>query len=291
MPYRGMYIAAARWGSLSYSQRIIWSLRTVCHIRPDWVLCGPSAAGALGFTTAIKLQRYVHIAVPKRSQAGRHGFVIAHFYKDMPATKTVDGMCVTAEMDTMLDCGRMLDFEHAMVVCCAGLRLTGLQKRRLQDYTGSRKRLGGLPRARYVAERADPACENGGEATALAAILEVGALQPRTQATFTSPLDGGDIRVDFLWKRDDGSVIVGELDGRQKYVDPSMTGQGDSIDVILREKDRETELNMLRIGVVRFQMEHVRDRRQLRQRLHAAGVPFDPVPRRSPFGGFLCRAY
>ncbi|WP_244983287.1 hypothetical protein [Bifidobacterium ruminantium] len=291
MPYKGMYIAAAKWESLPYAQRITWALRTVCHTHPGWVLCGPSAAGALGFTTTIKLQRYVHIAVPKRSQAGRHGYVIAHFYKDMPAVKTVDGMRVTAEMDTMMDCGRMLDFEHAMVVCCTGLRLSGLPQHRLREYARGRKRISGIPRARYVAEHADPACENGGEATALAAILEVGACRPRMQATFVSPLSGGEIRADFLWERDDGSLVVGELDGRQKYVDPSMMGQGDSIDVILREKDRETQLNMLRVDVVRFQMEHVRDRGQLRQRLQAAGVPFEPVRRRSPFSGFRCKAY
>ncbi|WP_244609294.1 hypothetical protein [Bifidobacterium moukalabense] len=291
MPKKGCYISAQQWNALSYANRIIWTLRTVCHQHPDWVLCGPSAAGAYGYSTTLQLQRYVHIAVTERSKAGRHGFVIAHFYKDPPPTKVVDGMRVTGEIQTMADCARMLDFEHAMIVCCTGLRKGNLTKEKLQEFVDNKRKIGGIIRARYVAERVEPACENGGEVAAFAAMLELGFAQPQVQVTYVSPLDERDIRPDFSWKRDDGSIVVGELDGRQKYVDPSMTVDGDTIGVILREKDRESELNMLKIDVVRFQMEHVRAREPLRQRLDAARVPRNPFACVSPFAGFRSTAY
>lgn len=189
MPKKGYYISAQQWNALSYADRIKWTLRTVCHEHPDWVLCGPSAAGAYGYSTTLQLQRYVHIAVTERSKAGRHGFVIAHFYKDPPPTKVVDGMQVTAEIQTMADCARMLDFENAMIVCCTGLRKGNLTKTQLQEFVGNKRKIGGIIRARYVAEHAEPACENGGEVAALAAMLELGFAQPQAQVTYVSPLD------------------------------------------------------------------------------------------------------
>ena len=56
--------------------------------------------------------------------------------------------------------------------------------------------------------------------------IELGYQQPQAQVTFTSPLDG-----------------------RRKYTDPSMTKGVEISDVIMREKGRESELNMLRISV------------------------------------------
>ena len=185
----------------------------------------------------------------------------------------------------------MLDFENAMIVCCTGLRKGNLTKTQLQEFVGNKRKIGGIIRARYVAEHAEPACENGGEVAALAAMLELGFAQPQAQVTYVSPLDGRNIRADFSWERDDGSIVVGELDGRQKCVDPSMTVGGDTVDVILREKDRESELNMLKINVVRFQMEHVRSREPLRRRLDAARVPRDLCAYASPFAGFRSTAY
>ena len=70
-----------------------------------------------------------------------------------------------------------------------------------------------------------------------------------------------------------------------------MTVDGDTVDVILREKDRESELNMLKINVVRFQMEHVRSREPLWLRLDADRVPCHLCAYASPFAGFRSTAY
>lgn len=291
MPYKGHYIGVEEWNKLSYAERIIWSLRSVCRRYQGIVLCGPSAAAVHGFTTSLKTQRYVHIAVSKRSQAGRHGFIFAHYYKDPPPTCEIDGMLVTDAMQTMMDCGRTLDFVNAFEICSMGLRKCGFANKALQGFVGRKRRLWGIIRARFVAECADPLCENGGEAVAVATIIELGYKQPQTQVTFTSPLDGREIRGDFCWERDDGSLVVGELDGRRKYTDPAMTNGAEISEVIMREKDRESELNMLQILVVRFQMEHVRKREPLRQRLEASRIPHDSNVWRSPFAGFRCVAY
>lgn len=290
MPVKGRFIRKPLWDSLSYGDRITYRLRTICQEHPDWVLSGVSAAAVHRYTSAMYLQRYVHIAVTKPNQAGRRGMVVAHYTPDRQVV-SVDGMRVTTPGQTMFDCARTLDFPTAMSICTMGLRATDEPASALRDYCLGQKRKRGLPRARFVAEHVDPLCANGGEATALAVALELGFAQPQCQRRFVSPIDGGSIYADFTWTRDDGSLVVGELDGREKYVNPAMTGGDDIVAVTMREKDRETEINMLDIPVVRFQMTHVRNRAQFEQRLTAARVPRPNLGTRTSFTGFVCAEY
>ncbi|MBT1172687.1 hypothetical protein JS528_04840 [Bifidobacterium sp. MA2] len=290
MPVKGRYIRKPLWDSLSYGDRIAYRLRTICREHPDWVLSGVSAAAIHRYTSSMYLQRYVHIAVTDPHQTGKRGLVVAHYTPDLQVV-VVDGIRVTSPEQTMFDCARTLDFPTAMSICTMGLRATGNPAASLQDYCAAQRRKRGLPRARFVAEHVDPMCTNGGEAVSLAVSLELGFAQPQCQRQFISPIDGGAIYADFTWTRDDGSLVVGELDGREKYVNPAMTGGDDVVAVTLREKDRETEINMLNIPVVRFQMVHVRNRTPFEQRLVAAQVPRPNLGKRTPFTGYVCTEY
>lgn len=48
-------------------------------------------------------------------------------------------------------------------------------------------------------------------------------------------------RVDFSWYLPGGRIVVGELDGQQKYVDPSMTG-GRSIAAIVEDERERSQM-------------------------------------------------
>lgn len=290
MPAKGCFTRKTLWDSLSYRDRIAYRLRTVCQDHPDWVLSGVSAAAIHRYTSSMNLQRYVHIAVADSHQAGRRGPVIAHYTPDRHIM-LVDGIHVTSPEQTMFDCARTLDFPNAMSICTMGLRATGNPASTLQNYCLNQQRKRGLPRAKFVADHVDPMCTNGGEAISLAVALEMGFAQPQCQRKFISPIDGGAIYADFTWTRDDGSLVVGELDGREKYVNPAMTGGSDIVTVTMREKDRETEINMLNIPIIRFQMTHVRNRTPFEQRLTAANVPRPNLGRHTPFTGFVCSEY
>ena len=91
---------------------------------------------------------------------------------------------------------------------------------------------------------------------ALAVIFELGFPWPEQQVEFTciGPDGARKVRrVDFSWYLPDGRIVVGELDGQQKYVDPSMTG-GRSIAAIV-EDERERSQMLYRCSVsavVRF---------------------------------------
>ncbi|MBT1181963.1 hypothetical protein JS531_08390 [Bifidobacterium sp. CP2] len=290
MPMKGRFIRKPLWDSLPHGDRIMYRLRTICQEHPDWVLSGVSAAAVHRYTSSMYLQRYVHIAVTDPSRAGKRGQIFAHYIPDQQVI-SVGGLRVTPPEQTMFDCARTLDFPNAMAICAMGLRATGNPASSLQDYCLGHPRKRGLPRARFVAEHVDPMCTNGGEAISLAVSLEMGFAQPQCQKRFINPIDGGAIYADFTWTRDDGSLVVGELDGREKYVNPAMTGGVDIATVALREKDRETAINMLNIPVVRFQMAHVRNRTQFEQRLVAAQVPRPNFGKRTPFAGFVCAEY
>ncbi|MFR4548212.1 MAG: hypothetical protein ACLT4Y_07845 [Bifidobacterium breve] len=59
-------------------------------------------------------------------------------------------------------------------------------------------------------------------------------------------------RVDYWWRRADGTVVVGELDGVRKYVDPSMTSGRDIRNVVDDERDRQRCLERQGADVLRF---------------------------------------
>ena len=59
-------------------------------------------------------------------------------------------------------------------------------------------------------------------------------------------------RSDFLWKREDGSVIVGEFDGVRKYVDPHMTSGREIREVVDEERKRQQCMSQYAIGMVRM---------------------------------------
>lgn len=290
-PLTGLFVDTVTWDSLQYHERIARLLRTICQRHPDWILCGPSAAGAHNFSNNLYLHRKIHVVTRMQAHSGIHGAVYSHYIPEPIRSVTIDGMRVTDSMRTMLDCARVLDFENAMIICSAALRAEQIPNSQLQEYVEGHPRIKGIIRARYVAEKAEPLCENGGEVAALCAFHETHFKKPEHQKKFASPLDGHEIRPDYVWTRDDGTLIAGELDGLQKYTDLRMTRGLSQAEILMREKDRESELNMLGIDVVRFQMQHVRNKEALQQRLNAARVPHELNPSRSPFARFQCKAY
>jgi hypothetical protein len=289
-PAPGLFVRSDVWDALSYHEKIMYVLRAICARHPDWVLCGPSAAAAYGYTSSLQLQRFTHIAANSSLQSGTHGTIIAH-HTCIDNNVVLDGVKVTNEFQTLFDCARSLDFENSMIICSMGLRKLNQPSEAFVEYCHTNPGKWGIGRALYVANNAEPRCENGGEVVALSAFISLHYETPQCQKSFTSPLDGHAIRPDFLWERTDGILIAGELDGREKYVNPIMTNGGDAIDVTLAEKDRETQLNMLNIRVVRFQMAHVRAKIPLQQRLDAVGVPKISHPPKSPFTGFQRKRY
>ena len=123
----------------------------------------------------------------------------------------------------------------------------------------------------------DSSSENGGESLARGTMIEAGFSIPQLQIPFTDPTTGERFRVDFLWRADDGRIIVGEFDGTAKYVDPEMTGRKSIQETVQTERNREQALRRAGVTeVVRFTFDDVLQRNPLIAKLRRAGVPTVP---------------
>ena len=92
-------------------------------------------------------------------------------------------------------------------------------------------------------------------ASARATMIMLGFAVPDLQIECHDPMNPSKvIRVDFYWTLSDGTVIIGELDGKQKYVDPAMTKGKDLVRILSDERLRESRLSINGARIVRFTM-------------------------------------
>ena len=82
--------------------------------------------------------------------------------------------------------------------------------------------------------------------------------------------DGRCYRCDFAWR---GGEVIGEADGRIKYVDPALRAGRSADAVVFEEKRREDAIREVRRAVLRFTWDDAWTGHRLEQALLAAGVP------------------
>ncbi|KAB8288244.1 hypothetical protein [Bifidobacterium avesanii] len=276
-----LFVRPSYWASLTYWQRIMHMLRAVAERRPDWPLCQISAAAVWRLHGTYTMHDRVHVAVDDRTCTRNRSYFRFHHLKDARA-EIRDGILVTSLMQTVFDCIRTLRFPPALAICDAAMRLYGLARDELATFIDERAGHKGVEQARLVASHADPRSENGGESIARAWMLIWGYEPPELQYEIVDPVSRRLWRTDFKWTRHDGATIIGELDGREKYVNPDMIKGADAIDTILAEKEREGDLRLLGNTVfVRFTFNEVVHAPELvRRRLDLAGVPRAAEPLR-----------
>ncbi|NMM94714.1 hypothetical protein [Bifidobacterium oedipodis] len=279
-----LYTRTSYWESLSHYERIMHILRAVSAKQPNWTLIGISAAAVWGLTQSYALHSRTFITTKYLSQPLKRNFLI---FIPIPTTdeQLVQGIKVTGLSRTLFDCARMLPFRDAVAIMDAGLAkmiadasrigmASGNSKAELRRYFQSLHEQG-RERVLFVLDCADPRSESGGESIARAAMREWGYMIPDVQATFTDPISQGTYRVDFLWKLPNGRIVIGELDGKAKYTDPAITNGLDAVDVVLKEKERESNLLLSgNIGLVRFSFKQLIQQPEIvKRKLDLAGIP------------------
>ena len=126
-----------------------------------------------------------------------------------------------------------------------------------------------------VAQRADERAENGGESVTRARIIELGFVVPELQVEIENPLNEGQYyRADFFWVLEDGTELIGELDGKEKYIDPKILKGKDTVDALLDERLRESRISAKKGRcVMRFSFPEVMNRTFFERLLSTYGVP------------------
>lgn len=275
-----MFVRVAYWAALSYIERILHILRAVISRRPNWVLSHISAAAVWGLNATYAMHRFVHLAIDKHTRTRDRGYFRFHHIPDIKV-ETHNGLPVTPLMQTVFDCIRTLPFPEAVAICDAALRQYRMNPDELQQFIADHAGYKGVQRARLVADHADSRSENGGESIARAWMIMWGFKPPELQREFDDPVTGQRRRADYVWHLDDGRTIIGELDGREKYVNRDMIDGADSVDAVLAEKERESNIQLLmdRTVFVRIPFRQVLEQPEVVQRkLDLAGVPRGSAP-------------
>jgi len=295
---RGFYVRTEDWLRARPSVRFAWSTTAVARSVKGAVLCGETAALASGLPI-LRTPTCVELAttLPGRSGIRRSPFLVlgadgpareAREKRSYPlryclktATEPVlqgefrcTGLIQTA-MDVMVSgnlssalvvadgLARKLFAEGALAANANLLAVpeiaAGIAE---QPYASFRSRAG------LVAVLASPLVESVGESYSRAVIEFLGFPQPELQHPFHDR--GGLIgRGDFWWPV---QGVVGEFDGKGKYVDPAVRGGITAEEAVYREKLREDRIRALGHGFVRWSWADVDNPDRLRRKLLAAGL-------------------
>lgn len=272
--FRSLYALTAWWNKLDDIEQNVCLARTLADIHPEWVFCGPTAAAILGFSPPYSSLREIHVAIEPWVRHRDSDGIRFHRMQNYDIAHA-NGLRVTSAERTAFDCMRTLPFSYGLAVADAATRALGWDDLHLWDYVleGDFGRAHGISRARLVALLVDARSESGGESIARANMIREGFLMPELQLQVHGLNPGGVYRVDFAWIQQSERPIFGELDGRAKYVDAGMLGNEDTLDVLLRERRRESDLTLASASIVRFSFKEAASRRALAQRLDAFSVP------------------
>jgi hypothetical protein len=175
---------------------------------PGAVLSHVTAALVHGLPLrAVPLDR-VHATRARRSGARRSRYLHLHAADlDPDEVVEVDGLPVTSPARTLVDLGRSLPFEQALVPADAALH------RHLVDRPGLGAALERAARRRGNSAFARAGAESPGESRSRLALHRADLPAPQLQHLLTTTGGRALGRVDFWWE---GSGVVGEFDGAAK---------------------------------------------------------------------------
>lgn len=160
----------------------------------------------------------------------------------------IDGIKVTSGARTIIDLGRSIPFERAVVCADFALRTGLVTPDQLTAAMERARRTLGAGRARQVVAFADGRSESVGESRSRVAMHRAGLPAPQLQVEIRSRYGVILGRSDFLWEEE---RTVGEFDGEVKYGALLRPGQ-DPGGAVFAEKRREDRIRDEGWRVVRW---------------------------------------
>ena len=274
-PAPSVFIRKELWATLSPEDRLLYTMRALRKLHPDWVFASTSAAVAHGLSVSYADMWPVRIAVARRQYDSTPTKALVRQLVSEDTPVEVNGLMVTSLKRTCFDCLRELDFCHGLAVADSTLRVGGLSPEALVAALEEMPHnCEGWQHALSTARHADARAESGGESIARGQMIRLGYAVPDLQVAAADLL--GEVqgyRADYGWELPDGTTLLGELDGFEKYVNPAMTGDRDAVQVLVDERQRESRISAPGVRVMRFRFQDVVDEQRLRKILDAYGVP------------------
>lgn len=295
---RGFYVPIEDWLSALPSQRFAWTTTAVARSVKGALLCGQTAAMASGLPT-LGTPPYVELGtnLPGRSGTRKSALTVlggheaaqeARATRSYPlryrlrtgteAVRHGEFVC-SGLIETTVDVLACAELRHALVVADGAARKLSADGvltpgGGLLSVPGIADRVASLPsaaarrRAELAASLASPLPESVGESYSRAVFEYLGFGQPVLQQVF-SDRAGFIGRSDFWWPL---PGVVGEFDGRDKYVQAGLLGGITPEEAVYREKLREDRIRALGHGFVRWRWADLEDPDRLKRKLLAAGL-------------------
>lgn len=295
---RGFYVPTEEWLRALPSERFAWTTAAVARSVKGAVLCGQTAAVASGLPT-LGTPACVELAttLPGRSGVRKSPLLVLGGHasaQEVRRTRSyplryrlISGfepvsfgefLC-SGLIPTTLDVLGSAKLDQALVLADGALRelvSDGVLKpgASLLSAAGITAGIAAMPsaagrrRAERVAALASPLPESVGESYSRAVFELLGFEQPVLQQVFA---DGAGFigRSDFWWPR---QGVVGEFDGKGKYLELARRAGTTSEEAVYREKLREDRIRALGHGFIRWRWADLTDPNRLRRKLLAAGL-------------------
>lgn len=271
-PYPGLYSRCEYWNRLNGAERSLHTARALAKKHPNWVFAGLTAAAAHGFEHQWFLHHEITITLPTHGSYRPHDelHVIYSPYPKHDVT-TASGIPVTNKARTLVDCGSTQEFRDALPIFDSAAAEGLDEEALLKECSLTTRDCSNIIK---LLRHTNAASENGGESFARGTMIEAGFAEPRLQVVITDPATRQQYRADFLWRTDDGRVIVCEFDGTAKYVDPEMTGNRSIQETVQLERNREQGLHRAGVtDIIRLTFNDVLQIKPMVAKLRRAGVP------------------
>ncbi|MFV0254045.1 MAG: hypothetical protein ACK5H2_12030 [Beutenbergiaceae bacterium] len=200
----------------------------------------------------LHIPRHTHITQPSKQSVGRGDPDLRRHsaFVEVGDRTILDGVPTTSLERTVLDCARSLWLPEAVAVTDGALNLgldLDLVQDRLTDMHGWR----GVRRARSVLNLARVGAESARESQTRVLLVTNGIAEPILQHEVRTP--SGRFRLDMAWPE----LMVGlEYDGAVKYAE---LANGNPVDVVLWEKERENALRRLGWTIIRVTYRDLKD--------------------------------
>jgi predicted transcriptional regulator of viral defense system len=275
---RGVYLPSEAWGSASDTERYLMRVRGIANTRQsDPVYSFWSAAALHGLPVLGNWPDSVHVSVGRAGGGRSSGQLVRHVIPVEPHDVVeIDGLRVTSVARTVVDLASTRDVTSSIVAADRALHVGRWDKRlpmatrsQLHDVYVRRMPFHGSVRARRVIAAAVEKADSPLETVSRLNMAAVGLPRPVLQKRFDDyrGLIGFS---EFYWPE---FALVGEADGKAKYLDPRYR-RGRTLErVLLDEKERADRLRAIGLDVSRWGWEIGSQPEALRRHFVAAGLP------------------
>jgi hypothetical protein len=275
----GICLPAESWRRFDADERYLALLRAAALVARTPVVFAAESAGALWRLPVVGSWPSKPIVLAERAPGGRSNRAVVRRCEGVPDELwAVDGLAVTGLARTVVDVSRFSSFGVAVPMADRALapkatNLSGalaavVTKGELVDAMVELHVVHGAAKARLVIDFADGMSGSAGESISRVVIHRLGFPPPVLQHVFRDAV--GRMIVDFWWPQ---HSLIGEFDGRGKYLRDEYVRGRSVADVVIAEKERENRLRAQGPSVVRWGWEDAMSPPQLRRRLLAAGLP------------------